>query len=172
MDSFFVLVCSGRRVYQELSDVRLEELAGMQKSSWRRLEYGSLTLLVVAAAAGWLYVIYNQHRANDPVEIVKKHFVFYPEYSHGVWRQGQCAHVDKKGCREVNYTIQVKSCGTVNFEWRVFPDEDATATWTYVGGNPRIDENKYPLFAMLNEDSRLIESPALGSPLPETCRLK
>lgn len=131
-----------------------------------------LAIVVLAGGAGWLYVLYNDHRSKEPVEVVKKHFVFYPEFSHGVWREAGCPAGEKQKCREVSYTVPLKGCGTVNFGWRVFPQEDADATWSYTGPNPRIDENKYPLYAVLNEDSRLIDSPAVGLPIPDTCQLK
>jgi len=66
----------------------------------------------------------------------------------------------------------VKACGTITFDWRVFPDEDGDATWTYQGPTPKVDESKYPLYAVLNEDSRFIDSPALGMALPRACQVK
>jgi hypothetical protein len=54
----------------------------MHKLSWQLLKNIFLSVLALAAGAGWLYVIYDEHRAKEPMEIVKKHFVFYPEYSH------------------------------------------------------------------------------------------
>ena len=144
----------------------------MREFSWHRLKHAGLILLTLVAAAGWLYVIYNEKRSNDPMEIVKKHFVFYPAYSHGVWREEECSRVDGDKCREVKYTISVAGCGPVTFDWRVSAGEDADATWTYNGAIPRIDENQYPLYAVLNEDTRLIDSPSLGKPLPETCQFR
>ncbi len=81
---------------------------GMAKVSWHHFKNALLILLVFVAAAGWLYVIVNERRQNDPMAIVRKHFVFYPEYSQGVWREGQCTHIDTEGCREITYTIPVK----------------------------------------------------------------
>ena len=144
----------------------------MEKAFWRHFKNALLILVVLAAAAGWLYVIVNAHRQNDPVVIVRKHFVFYPEYSHGVWREAQCAQVDADGCREVTYTVPVKGCGSVTFDWRVFPGEDGDKTWTYNGANPSFDEARYPLYAFVSDDSHFIDSPALGKPLPDTCQLK
>jgi hypothetical protein len=145
----------------------------MQEAFGRRFKHICLVLLALVAAAGWFYVIYNEDRAKKPVEIVKKHFVFYSEYSHGVWREGPCPNADREGCRQVTYTIAVKGCGPVTFDWRVFPGEDLDSTsWAYHGTTPRFDENKYPLYAVLSEDSRLIDSPALGKPLPQTCPVK
>ncbi len=144
----------------------------MHESSWQRFKNALLICLVLVAAAAWLYVIYNEHRANDPMEIVKKHFVFYPEYARGVWREGSCADVDTGKCREVTYTVPVKSCGAVTFDWHVFPGEDADTRWSYNGTNPKIDERKYPLYAVLSEDSHLIDSPALSEPVPQTCPFK
>jgi len=144
----------------------------MEKGFWHYFKHTSLVLLVFLAAAGWLYVIVNEHRQNDPMAIVRRHFVFYPEYSHGVWREGQCASVDTKGCREVTYTIPVKGCGSVTFDWRVFPREEGDKRWSYNGANPSFDETRYPLYAFVSDDSHFIDSPALGKPLPNTCRLK
>jgi hypothetical protein len=129
-----------------------------------------LILLGVAGVAGWLALIYIQHRANQPIEIVKKHFVFYPEYSHGTWREAPCSGAEK--CREVTYTIPVKGCGPVTFDWRVQAGDDRDPTWSYNGANPKFDEDKYALYAVLSEDSRLIDSPALGKPVPDTCQMK
>jgi hypothetical protein len=144
----------------------------MQKSSWQLLKNIFLGVLVFAAGAGWLYVIYNEHRSKQPLEVVRKHFIFYPEYSHGSWREGQCADRSKEKCREVTYTIALKDCGAVRFDWLVFPGDDEDPTWSYNGTSPRIDESKYPLYAVLSEDSRLVDPPAVGRPLPESCQLK
>jgi hypothetical protein len=144
----------------------------MEKASWDRFKHAFLVLLVFVAAAGWLYVIVNDRRQNDPIQIVRKRFVFYPEYSHGVWREGPCTRVDTEGCREITYTVPVKGCGPVTFDWRVFPGDDADKTWSFDGTNPSFDETKYPLYAFVSEDSQFIDSPALGKPLPETCQLK
>ena len=144
----------------------------MQGTFWHRFKNASLISCLVIAAAGWGYVIYNEHRSKEPVEIVKKHFVFYPEYAHGVWREGVCSNAGTIQCRDVTYTIPVKACGTIAFDWRVFPDEDGDATWTYQGPTPKVDESKYPLYAVLNEDSRFIDSPALGMALPRACQVK
>jgi hypothetical protein len=143
----------------------------MQGASWDRFRNAIFVLLVLVASAGWLYVIVNEHRQNDPVGIVRKHFVFYPEYSHGVWREGDCAD-DREACREVTYTIPVEGCGTVTFDWRVFRGDDGGKTWSFVGTNPAFDDTKYPLYAFVSDDSHFIDSPALGKPLPDTCQLK
>jgi hypothetical protein len=144
----------------------------MHKSAWHLLKNISLAVLAFAAGAGWLYVIYNEHRSKQPLEIVRKHFVFYLEYAHGSWREGQCSSAGKEKCREVTYTIPLKDCGAVRFDWLVFEGEDDDSTWSYNGTSPRIDESKYPLYAVLSEDSHLVDPPAVGRPLPETCQLK
>lgn len=154
------------------NEEKMEGSGRMQRSSWSHFKSAFLILLTLVAAAGWLYVIYNQRKSNEPVEIVQKHFVFYPEYSHGVWHEGPCARAGGEKCREVTYTISVQGCGPVTFDWRVIPGEDADASWSYNGASPKFDENKYPLYAVLSQDSRLIDSPALGKPLPQTCRSK
>ena len=144
----------------------------MQKSAWQLLKNIFLSVLAFAAGASWLYVIYNEHRSKQPMEIVRKHFIFYPEYARGSWREGQCSNAGKEKCREVTYTISLKDCGAVRFDWLVFPGEDDDSTWSYNGTSPRIDESKYPLYAVLSEDSRLVHPPAVGSALPETCQFK
>jgi hypothetical protein len=144
----------------------------MQKLSWQLLKNVFLGVLAFIAGAGWLYVIYNEHRSKEPMEVVKKHFIFYPEYSRGSWREGQCSNVGKEKCREVTYTIPLKGCGAVRFAWLVFPGEDTDATWSYNGTSPRIDESRYPLYAVLSEDSHLVDPPGVGRPLPESCQLK
>jgi hypothetical protein len=164
--------CASLARKDEPSRIKTGGSGGMREFSWQHFKRAFLILLTLVAAAGWLYVIYNQERSNDPMEVVKKRFVFYPEYSHGVWREKECAHVDGDKCREVTYTIPVKGCGPVTFDWLVSTGEGADAAWTYNGTDPRLDESKYPLYAVLNEDARLIDSPALGKPLPETCQFK
>ena len=144
----------------------------MQRSYWHHFKQTSVILLTLGAAAGWFYIIYKGRRANDPMEIVKKHFVFYPPYSHGTWRETECRNADTQKCREVTYTVPVTGCGPVTFDWRVSPGDDADSSWSYQGSSPKFDESKYPLYAVLNGDSRLIDSPALGKPLPPNCRSK
>jgi hypothetical protein len=131
-----------------------------------------LILLGAAALAGWGILLYIEHRANQPVEIVRKHFIFYPDYSHGTWRDTSCAGPGGQECREVTYTVPVRGCGAVTFDWRVQADGDGGKTWSYKGTTPKFDEDKYPLYAVLSEDSGLIDSPALGKPLPDTCQWK
>ena len=152
----------------------------VDKAHWRRLEHTGTAVLLCAAAAGWIYVAVNQHRQKDLVVIVKKHFMFYPEYSHGAWREGPCTQpaspasgTDAKDCRDVTYTTPVKGCGTVTFDWSVVPgNDDADATWTYNGARPKFAEAEYPLYAFLDEEGRFIDSPALGKPVPEACRVE
>jgi len=148
------------------------EKGAIPRSSGEGFKNASFILFALVAAAGWSYVIYGNHRANDPIEIVKKHFVFYPEYSHGIWREGRCSNEENAECREVTYTTPLEGCGPVTFDWTVFPGKDADAAWSYNGTNLKIDENKYPLYAVLNEDSRFINSPALGAELPTSCQVK
>ncbi len=47
--------------------------------------------LVVACGVGWAALAWIQHRAKDPVAVVREHFVFYPEYRNGAWSKGACA---------------------------------------------------------------------------------
>jgi hypothetical protein len=153
------------------TESRLEHKT-LPESPWRHFKNVALLLCVIFAAAGWLYVIYNQHRSNEPVEVVKKHFVFYREYSQGVWREGACAKVDRAKCRDVTYTVPVSGCGPITFDWNVFPDDDGDTTWSYNGTTPKVDESKYPLYAVLNEDSHLIDPPAVGMALPSVCQAR
>jgi hypothetical protein len=127
---------------------------------------------MLGALGGWGYVIYNQHRSRDPLEIVRKHFVFYPPYSHGIWGKTRCAGASGEECWEVTYTAPVQGCGPVTFHWHVLPYGDGEPEWSYNGSRPRVDENQYPLYAILSQDSRLIDSAALGKPLPATCSTK
>jgi hypothetical protein len=145
----------------------------MQSSFWNHCKNGLLILVAVLAGAGWAWVIHIRNLANSPTEVVKRHFVFYPEYSHGTWQENPCADAGAGKCNEVTYTIPVKGCGPVTFDWRVFAaDEDGEPTWSYNGTRPSFDESQYPLYAILNQDSHLIDSPALGKPLPTSCPLK
>jgi hypothetical protein len=153
----------------------------VDKAHWRRLEYAGVAVLLCVAAAGWIYVAVNEHRQKDPVVIVKKHFLFYPEYSHGVWREGPCtpstsgpaSGASAPGCRDVTYTVPVKGCGMVTFDWTVVPgNDDADATWMYNGKRPKFDEAEYPLYAFLDEEGHFIDSPALGKPVPEACQVE
>jgi hypothetical protein len=129
-----------------------------------------LAFLCLVAAAGWVYILYTQNRANNPLEIVRKHFVFYPDYSRGVWREEKCSQAGRAKCQEVVYTVALKGCGPLTFDWRVFPAEDAETIWSFQCTSPKLDESRYPLYAVLNEDSHLIDSPTRGKPL--TCQLK
>ncbi len=131
-----------------------------------------LALLVGLSAMGWLYVIYSERQSKNPTEIVKKHVIFYPEYSHGMWQEGHCGQGQSDGCRDVKYTLSVPGCGSVSFDWRVFPDKDSDTAFSYQGSTPKLNEDKYPLFAVLNADSLLIAPPAVGQPLPQSCQLK
>jgi len=143
---------------------------GHRKRVWHVIE----VVLLCGAAAGWLYVIVNGRRQKEPMVAVKKHFLFYPEYSHGVWREGPCGQPTPAtdGCRGVTYTVPVKGCGTVTFDWRVFPQDDGEPSWMYNGTRPKLDEAEYPLYALLSDDGHFIDSPALGKALPDVCAVK
>ena len=143
----------------------------------QKIEYGLTILVLLAAGAGWLYIAINQRQQNDPVGIVKKHFLFYPQYAHGAWHESPCAPSptqagDAANCRAVSYTVPVPGCGNVTFDWSVYPGDDANRSWSYNGTRPKLDEADYPLYAMLSDDSHFMDSPALGKPLPQTCQLK
>jgi hypothetical protein len=116
---------------------------------------------------------------------VKKHFVFYPNFSHGDWHSegGKlCGDVFQTGvarfdCWEVTYTISVEGCGLVTFGWRVDPSEDS---WGYQGGTTtaldkygtplRIKDSKYPISAFYDEKGVMNPPWNLGKPLPKTCQ--
>jgi hypothetical protein len=138
----------------------------------QKLEYGITIALIAGAAAGWIYVIVNQHRQNDPLGIVKKHFLFYPEYSRGVWHEGPCPNADGSSCRDVTYTVPVPGCGAVTFDWSVYPGDDADKSWSYNGTRPHLDETNYPFYALLGSESQFIDSPAIGKSPPQTCQMK
>lgn len=131
-----------------------------------------VSVLAAAAASGWLYVIYVDHRSKEPIEIVRKHFVFYPEYRGGTWSEGACPAGERAGCRQVRYDVPVPGCGVVRFDWNVFAGGDADLAYAYRGATPKIDERAYALYAMVGEDSKFIDSPAVGKTLPVTCVVK
>jgi len=137
----------------------------------RHVKSTALVALMVAALAGWGVLFYLQKQESDPEVIVRKHFLFYSEYSHGVWHEAKCP-ADREYCYDVTYTVPVKGCGAVTFDWQVFRGDDAGDSWAYKGTRPSFDESKYPLYAMLSPDSHFIDSPALGKPVPDTCQLK
>jgi hypothetical protein len=128
--------------------------------------------LVVACGVGWGALAWIQHKAKDPIEVVRKHFVFYPEYRGGTWKQSACDAYERTGCARVTYTVPVTGCGAVTFDWNVFADGDADLAYAYRGATPKIDESAYALYAVVGEDSRFMDSPALGKPAPATCVVK
>ena len=128
--------------------------------------------LVIACAAGWAALAWVQHKAKDPIEVVRKHYVFYPEYRGGVWSEDACETNDGTRCKRVMYTVPVKACGNVRFEWKVFADGDEDLGYAYRGSTPKIDENAYALYAVVGADSRFMDSPALGKAAPAACVVK
>jgi hypothetical protein len=109
---------------------------------------------------------------SDPsgIEIVKRHFVFYDEYSHGDWQRKPCQAAGHEKCFDITYTVPVPACGPVTFSWRVFPAEDDL---NYQGAQPRVDETKYAFYAFLIQDSgTLVPSQALGKPVPDSCQYR
>ena len=126
------------------------------------------TVLAAVAALSCCTGIENQR--NEPLDIVKRHFVFYPDYSHGEWHQELCPSHDPSRCVIVRYTIPLQGCGPVTFSWLVFPERN---TFQYWGTKPSINEMKYPIYAFFDEDSHTLNHPpARGRPLPETCQYK
>ncbi len=137
--------------------------------AWEKWLVGGL---VAACALGWGAVAWIQHQAKDPVAVVRKHFVFYPEYRGGAWSEGACAEGERAGCKAVTYSVAVPGCGTVRFDWNVFADGDADLAYAYRGASPKIDESAYALYAMVGEDSKFLDSPAVGKTAPASCALK
>jgi hypothetical protein len=136
--------------------------------AWEKWLVGAV---VAACAVGWAAVAWMQHRARDPIAVVRGHFIFYPEYRAGTWRKTACADA-RAGCTDVAYTVNVGGCGPVKFEWDVVAGDDADAAYTYRGATPKIDEGAYALYAVVGADSRFMDSPALGKAAPATCALK
>lgn len=161
--------CDPRRIVAEEAFVRDDGLIKVLKRHLKTVGFAAVCLV---SAVVWCLLIYQSNRAKDPLEIVRRHFLFYPEYSHGVWRDGPCAGTQQTECREVTYATPVGNCGPVTFRWRVTASGDADAAWVYEGPTPNFDESKYPLYAILNPDSQFIDSPALGKPLPSACPRK
>jgi hypothetical protein len=128
-------------------------------------------VVVAACVVGWAGLAWMQHRAKEPVAVVREHFIFYPEYRAGAWTKSACAD-GRAGCSDVAYTVNVGACGPVKFEWEVFADGDADTAYSYRGATPRIDEGAYALYAVVGADSRFIDSSALGKPAPASCALK
>ena len=127
-----------------------------------------LVLAVIGSAA--VFVAIQMKSDPSGIEIVKRHFVFYDEYSHGTWQRKPCTAADHAKCIAVNYTVPVQACGPVTFSWQVFPTEDDL---NYQGAQPRVDETKYAFYAFLVPDSgTLIPAQALGRPVPETCQYR
>src|SRR5579863_3637360 len=124
---------------------------GSMQEGFARRHFKSifLILVVVASGLGWLYIFVNGRRQNEPMQVVKNHFAFYPDYSHGVWREAPCAGASREACKEVTYTIPVQGCGPVTFDWRVFRGDDGDNGFSYVGAKPALDESKYPLYALV-----------------------
>jgi hypothetical protein len=127
-----------------------------------------LILAVLASAA--VFVAIRMKSDPSGIETVKRHFVFYDEYSRGVWKRKPCQDTEHQQCVDVNYTVSVQSCGPVTFSWRVFPSEDDL---NYEGARPRVDETKYAFYAFLIKDSgTLVAAQALGKPVPQTCQYR
>jgi zinc ribbon protein len=127
-----------------------------------------VVLAILATAA--LYV--GLRRKSDPsgIEIVKRHFVFYDDYSHGAWQHTPCQAPDHSSCVEVTYTVPVQACGPVKFSWRVFPSEDDLE---YQGAMPRVNETRYAFYSFLvKETGALIPAQAYGKPVPDVCQYR
>jgi hypothetical protein len=127
-----------------------------------------LVLAVLASAA--LFVAIRMKSDPSGIEIVKRHFVFYDEYSRGAWKRAPCQDPEHQNCVAISYTVPVQACGPVTFSWRVFPAEDDL---NYEGAQPRVDETKYAFYAFLIKDSgTLVAAQAVGKPVPQTCQYR
>jgi hypothetical protein len=127
-----------------------------------------VVLAVLASVA--LYVGLRMKSDPSGIEIVKRHFVFYDDYSHGVWQRTPCQAAGHTSCVEVTYTVPVRACGPVKFSWRVFPAEDDLE---YEGALPRVNETRYAFYSFLvKETGALIPAQAYGKPVPETCQYR
>jgi hypothetical protein len=144
----------------------------MNKEKLKKWEHWIGGALAVVCAVAWGALAWVQHAAKDPIAIVRKHFVFYPEYRNGSWSKGVCRAGERAGCTAVTYTVKVNGCGDVRFDWNVYKDDDDDAAFAYRGASPKIDESAYALYAVVGEDSRFMDSPALGKTAPAACALK
>jgi predicted nucleic acid-binding Zn ribbon protein len=127
-----------------------------------------LVLAVLASAA--VFVAIRMKSDPSGVETVKRHFVFYDEYSHGVWQRKPCQEAGHDRCVDISYTVPVEACGPVTFSWRVFPSDDDL---NYEGAQPRVDETKYAFYQFLIKDSgTLVPAQAAGKPVPQVCQMR
>ena len=127
-----------------------------------------LLLAVLGSAA--VFVAIRMKSDPSGIEIVKRHFVFYDDYSHGVWQRKPCQDPEHQQCVNVTYTVPVQACGPVTFSWRVFPADDDL---NYEGAEPRVDEVKYAFYAFLIKDSgTLVAAQAVGKAIPESCQYR
>src|ERR1700678_3027830 len=124
-----------------------------------------VVLAILATAA--LYVGLRSKSDPSGIEIVKRHFVFYDDYSHGTWTRQACQVAGHDTCFDVTYTVPVQGCGPVVFSWQVYPGEDDLM---YEGAQPRVDETRYAFYAFLIKDTgTLVPAQALGKPVPAAC---
>jgi hypothetical protein len=127
-------------------------------------------LVLAALASAAVFVAIRMHSDPSGIEIVKRHFVFYDDYSHGAWQRKPCQEAGHEQCVDVTYTVPVQACGPVTFSWRVFPSDDDL---NYEGAQPRVDEAKYAFYAFLiKETGALVPAQALGKPVPQTCQYR
>ena len=127
-----------------------------------------VVLAILASAA--LYVGLRMKSDPGEIEIVKRHFVFYDEYSHGTWARKPCQVAGHDTCFDISYVVPVPACGPVTFSWQVYPGEDDL---TYEGAQPRVDETKYAFYAFLIKDNgTLVPAQAFGKPVPAACQYR
>src|SRR5271156_1203396 len=69
----------------------------------------------VLAILAWAALYVGLRMKSDPggIEIVKRHFVFYDDYSHGSWARKACKGTGDDICFDVTYTVPVPACGPV-----------------------------------------------------------
>jgi hypothetical protein len=127
-------------------------------------------VVLAVLASGALFVGIKMKSDPSGIEIVKRHFVFYDEYSHGTWQRTPCQAAGHEKCLDLTYTVPVQACGPVTFSWRVFPAEDDL---NYEGAQPRVDETKYAFYGFLiKETGALVPAQAVGKAVPETCQYR
>lgn len=172
-ESAFCNECGHRVALAAQGVTKSRDATNIPVPSRHRFKYPLIVLVAVVAVVVWGF--YIRMSTGDPIGMVTKEFVFYPEYSHGQWgqeHQESCPSFDPSDsdCWHITYTIPVQGCGDITLSWTVFPEREAVL---YHGTSPRIDEYLYPLFARYDRDSRTLQDfRDRSKPLPETCQYK
>jgi hypothetical protein len=165
----FPVTLDESRTSKELQEARKNKYSAMPSGYGHHVKlWFPLVLAVLASAA--VFVAIRMKSDPSGIDIVKRRFVFYDEYSHGAWQRQPCEDAEHKTCIDVSYTVPVQACGPVTFSWRVFPSEDDLI---YEGAQPRVNETKYAFYQFLIKDSgMLVPAQAVGKPVPQTCQYR